>query len=70
MDPQASLSQAECYLGPHKPDHAQAAELLDAYRTWRMGGGFEPTNGDTRYRELVARIPARIRQRFIGSLVY
>ena len=57
MDPSACLDEAESALDDG--DIERACEALDAYCTWRDGGGFAPPNGTQRYYELTARLPTR-----------
>jgi hypothetical protein len=61
MDPEQALRDAEQHIGDGDLD--QAAEALNAYRTWRRGGGFEPADGDRRARELGRRLARARRDR-------
>jgi hypothetical protein len=53
MDPQACLDRVERLLDAGELDDGRDA--LDDYREWRLGGGFEPDDGDKRARLLARR---------------
>ena len=51
LDPNATLNDAETAIHDHNAD--EAFELLTVYAHWRNNQGFEPPNGDTRFRQLI-----------------
>lgn len=55
MDPEAALREAKSELG-HAECRGSCAEHLSAYFSWRLGGGFEPKNGDMRALEMLEQL--------------
>lgn len=50
MDPEACLSSLAEAIEDGNPELAN--ELIDSYLNWRVGGGFQPVDGDKRFVEL------------------
>ena len=51
MDPEATIQQLTDAL--RSEDYAKAVTLVAAYYQWRLRGGFEPENGDSRIETIV-----------------
>lgn len=67
MDPKATLDFAEWSLKDaraakgsdeesYRDNIEEANDYLKAYIDWRLKGGFEPENGDERYRTMLAEL--------------
>lgn len=57
MDPDEALNAADGLID--NDQFAEASDSLVAYFHWRMKGGYQPTGGDIRFEELLARLGER-----------